>query len=418
MGRNKKRKFPQLAEDLDSNREALANSGVAATLAHVRALETPSQITTSSGLWHTHDESEKEHDEGDWITVGRGGKRHKKNMYPTLSFGSLHRLQSSLKISDLQNLVLYCLADAVGPQWVAVKNHSSVKKAVVLLVPGLEKGMFDGSIALEEPSNNKDSKQPMAGCQEVNGTNKEISASDVGSIVGNNQAAGHKSTSSPDDYMPVLMVPASLPAPMKPLADMFTHRWPVKAPGDDKFSKVYSPLHAMLTAPITKSQEEKRQEKQVKGARPSKASQHWENQRTQITAFIASKEELIENDYIVHPALFIEQDEKEQENTRRQAAKETVEMGWVDTLTESLEDGDVVDTELEQDNLTAGRTILAMDCEMCKVDDGEMALTRISIVGWDGEVIMDELVKPDRAILDYLTPCAPNHPRIMALPFS
>ena len=33
-----------------------------------------------------------------------------------------------------------------------------------------------------------------------------------------------------------------------------------------------------------------------------------------------------------------------------------------------------------------------------------MALTRISIVGWDGTVIMDELVKPDKPIIDYLTP--------------
>jgi RNA exonuclease 1 len=44
-----------------------------------------------------------------------------------------------------------------------------------------------------------------------------------------------------------------------------------------------------------------------------------------------------------------------------------------------------------------------MDCEMCMTGENEFSLTRISVVGWDGSVIIDELVKPAKPITDYVT---------------
>jgi RNA exonuclease 1 len=41
---------------------------------------------------------------------------------------------------------------------------------------------------------------------------------------------------------------------------------------------------------------------------------------------------------------------------------------------------------------------------MCKTDIDKFELTRISVLGWDGNVILDELVKPLVPITDYLTP--------------
>ncbi len=60
--------------------------------------------------------------------------------------------------------------------------------------------------------------------------------------------------------------------------------------------------------------------------------------------------------------------------------------------------------EIENGSLTAGREIFAMDCEMCKTEGGGLDLTRISIVAWDGSVVLDELVKPEKPVIDYLTP--------------
>ena len=44
-----------------------------------------------------------------------------------------------------------------------------------------------------------------------------------------------------------------------------------------------------------------------------------------------------------------------------------------------------------------------MDCEMCKAEGGEMVLTRVSIVDWEGTIALDEFVKPRQRIIDYLT---------------
>lgn len=75
----------------------------------------------------------------------------------------------------------------------------------------------------------------------------------------------------------------------------------------------------------------------------------------------------------------------------------------MDTSVENFADGSAPDNEIEAGSLSAGREILAMDCEMCKTGEQDFELTRISIVGWDGSVVLDELVKPNKPIIDYLT---------------
>ncbi|KAL2037145.1 hypothetical protein N7G274_010141 [Stereocaulon virgatum] len=438
-GRSKKRKHAQFAHD---TADGSNNIGIGATLANLRVNQPP------TGL----DGVETKSDSEEWTTVGRGGKKQKKMNYPGLGYSELHRLQSSVNINQLQGLVLYCLADGTSPQWVSVRHHGMVQKAVVLFVPGLEKGMFDGSIELESPEedvidSSEDSigqKTPAIGVEEdlidfsepasggkqsSNGASRDLidfpePAEGVNPLANTSNSLKparspadtiatqntpnitliNCSSTSPDDYLPTQLVPEKLATPLKPLASAFPYLWPIKTPGDERYGKVHSPLHAMLHSPITKTQEEKREDQQIKGPKPAREGKAWDNKRTPITEYIASKEELQDNEYILHQACFTTLDEQLAESRRRIAENQTADNGWTDTFVEKWEDGTVEDENIQKGSLTGGRNVLAMDCEMCLVQGGEMALTRISLVEWDGSVLMDEFVKPDEPIIDYLTP--------------
>lgn len=407
MVRNRKRKHAQCTQDLTGEDRTRNNGSLASTLGRIRTSDSSQDLqnlseTDNGTSSHNGNEAREQRKRRKMNDHGKDNSHGQKLHFPSLTFTALHKLHSSIKIADLQSLILYCIADGIGPQWVSVQSRQSIKKAVVLFIPGLEIGMFDGSITLDHISKTQDDGQLGEGSQEANGKTEETSTSHVTSMLANHDNGFHTVTTSPDAFMPVQMNVDTLPDPLKPLADMFTHLWPVKAPGDQGLSRVYSPLHAMLTSPIPKAQENKIKDKETKGAKPAREEKYWENQRTPITAFISPREELSENEYTAHPALFTLPHEKEQELLRRKAAGG--EIGWVDTLVDKLEDGDVAGSEIEQGSLTAGRTVLAMDCEMCIVEGGEYALTRISLIDWDETMIMDELVKPDKPIIDYLTP--------------
>jgi RNA exonuclease 1 len=322
-----------------------------------------------------HDEHASEHE---WQKVeGRPKKKakkipksHSKN-YPAIEFSKECRLQSQIKISDLQNLILYILADGPSPQFVSVRHRPEIRKVVVLMAPGLEMSMFDARNESLEEREHRD--------------------------------GAHRDYRSPDDYYPKRLKSDKLPEPLRQFADMFEHVWPVKTPGDDKYGKMHSPLHAMLTAPIQKTKEEKNWNKTKKGATPAKEPQGWKNNRIPITELIHTVEELSENEYILHPASYSDEAERSNLADLRSSSGVSKDHGWVDTLVKEFEDGTPPDNEIQAGSITAGREVLGMDCEMCMVGDKEFVLTRISIVAWDGTVILDELVKPDRPITNYLT---------------
>ena len=352
--------------------------GMGQTLSLLRQPDLPEFNLTSARRPSQDSESAKDDEAQEWQTVDYGGARKKakkipkanSSNYPAIEFGKDARLQSQIKISDLQNLVLYILADGTSPQFVSVRHRPQIRKVVVLMVPGLEKAMFDNTPP-------EDDKRREAGDRHYRDRNY----------------------TSPDDYYPNRLKPDKLSSCLKPFADMFELLWPVKTPGDDKYGKMYSPLHAMLTAPLSKGKEEKKQ----KGVKQAREPQGWKNTRTRITEFIHMSEELLENDYVLHPASYNNDLDKLALKEQRRSSETSQDHGWVDTLVNLFDDGFVPENEIESGSITAGREVLAMDCEMCMTGEKEFSLTRISVVGWDGSVVLDELVKPDKPITDYLT---------------
>lgn len=361
---------------------------------------------------------------GEWQEVeSKGAKRRKKMSqkesggYPSITHSAHARLNSFVKLGDLQNLALYLIADASAPQWVSVQHHANVRKVVVLMVPGLEAGMFNGSIPLSPAEDNAVGGRidtgvtaPTTASTTVTGDNVSNSSMlaarpDHASAEGPGDSS-RKLHASPDDFYPVKLETNRLPEPIQAFGNVFDHIWPIKTPGEDKYARMHSPLAAMLTAPIVKTKEEKK----AKGPQYPREGKSWQNKRTPVTELLATTEELTEEGYVLHPAHYNGNATAVAEIARRETNKTTTADGWVDTAgVPSLATGNAPEQEIEKGSVTVGRKVLAMDCEMCitsppGVSPQVFSLTRISIIDWDGNTVLDELVKPANAIIDYLTP--------------
>ncbi|OAA64903.1 exonuclease [Cordyceps fumosorosea ARSEF 2679] len=312
----------------------------------------------------------------EWQTVSRSTKKQKKmprpgKNYPAITFSPNARLQSRIGLSHLRDLVTYIFADGTGPQWCAVSHRPAFRKIVAVMVPGLEEAMFRPGTDLATFNDTRD--------DDLDGDKQQ-------------QKKTHE---SPDDYYPRPLVRDALPEALQPFADMFPHLWPVKTPGDDRHGKMHSPMAAFLATPLPKDKSKAAAANGADGIKPAREPSGWKNERTRITEFLATAPELAENGFLVHPALL-------PESTAARDAFVLPE-GWVRTAVEHLSDGEVPEAEIEQGSVTAGRAVLAVDCEMCLTGPDELALTRISVVDWSGSVVLDELVRPAKPITDYLT---------------
>ena len=336
---------------------------------------------------HTHQESTEQKQERE----ERRKDRKIDQNYPAIEHSHHARLQSKVKITDLQALVLYLLADGTAPQWVSVRHRMNIRQVVVLMVPGLELGMFNGDISLESSQSSKAAPE-----------DDSRKTSDVWPPADEHPSKPKRLHISPDDYYPASLKRHRLPSALKPLADIFTHVWPISGSADLRNQRLHSPIHTMLTSQMPKSKEEKQLKKNHKGPLPQN-TKNWENKRTPVTEYIADLGEQRENEYVLHPAWFTTPEAKEAAYQSRRVAKQTADDGWMDSNVACLEDGDVPDEEIEQGSVTAGRRILTVDCEMCKSEHDELVLTRVSLLDWDGSVVLDKLVKPDAPIKDYLT---------------
>lgn len=377
--------------------------GVGKALSRVRQPEIPEHESSTSA----QDDADSM---GEWQKVehGRSKKRKKaaENNYPSITHSAHARLHTFVKLGDLQNLVLYLLADGTAPQWCSVRHHKSVRKVVVLMVPGLEAGFFDGKIPLFHLTDAEAAAEPSEPPDGAADDDPSENKSDDNIKHAASRNSGGQP--SPDDYYPVKLRSDRMPDCLRPLSNVFEHIWPIKTPGDDRYAKMHSPLTGMLSAPMVKSKD--KDEKRSRDPQPAPNGRSWANKRTPVTEFLASTEELNEEGYVMHPSRVSSSSSVEAEAARRITGKTTAGDGWVDSQNiPTLAHGSVEDKQIEEGSITAGRKVLAMDCEMCITSPAgqtpqTFSLTRISLVDWDGEVVLDELVKPANPITDYLTP--------------
>jgi RNA exonuclease 1 len=336
--------------------------------------------------------------DGDWQVVkpkSRENKRRagtEKVKYPEVLFHGKNA--SPIRIADLQNLVLYTLADGVAPNWLAFKHARHTRKVVVLMVPGLERGMFDGSIDLTATP--VDSISRAANDSHLNAQSSPAKSNSHFELWKQGKP-GKDSESWPGN--PVNIEKDRLPSPLRPMADMFDEVWPVKAPGDTKMAKIHSPLQAMLISPLPAS----KVEKDYKGPRPPAEEKTFRAIRTPITAFIHSADELHEAEYPIHPAAFTSIEDAALEAERRQRTNQSYTHGWVDTAVTASSPTLPPSSQIQAGSITLGLDVYALDCEMVLTTDDAYSLARISMLDWSGTTVLDSFVKPALPVKNYFT---------------
>lgn len=235
------------------------------------------------------------------------------------------------------------------------------------MVPGLTMNMFDGSLDL------------LPGPFTENGDDEDAPA---------NTSRDREGGRETESYFPTVLDRLKLAPCLQDMADMFPFIWPIQATADVKYNNLPSPAHMFLTSSLPKA-----------AGTTSEALAG--GKRMTVTQCLLTLEDLEENDYPLHSSqlrqLCKNTGEKGADGDAKLPEHRKAE-GWVET---DLSRGNSEDKN-QAGSIIEGKTIYALDCEMCQTEDG-LELTRISVVDWDGKTVYDTLVKPTKLITDYLT---------------
>lgn len=324
-----------------------------------------------------HSNQQEDGDDG-WTKVSsKSSKRDKKKEktsdrgdYPALR--NHQNYQSEIRLKDVRDLGLYVLADEVAPKWTAVANSKSVRKVVVVMLPGLDEKLLRKAEKAEADKRRTDKP-------DGDSTSATSEQADTGDHVDQLKT----------DVARHLISQAEASVSDDPQAWLFGNVLQVKAPGDSKMSRVHSPLQAMLLC----------QESDQKQSRNS--NNNFTADRTPITEFIHNADELREAEFPIHPALFTADLDAELEAVRRSKSGQSTDNGWFDT-TASKSQPEVSPNPV--DPISKDLSIYSLDCEMVQTSDDATSLARISLIKYPaGTVIIDKYVKPKLPITNYFT---------------
>ncbi|KAG6861476.1 hypothetical protein C0995_016255 [Termitomyces sp. Mi166 len=184
-------------------------------------------------------------------------------------------------------------------------------------------------------------------------------------------------TVNPNIPIPIPLLPrtpdASPPPNVPFIAATFSHACPIRAPGDQY--RMHSVLGAFFQGPVSGEERNKR-------AMLKSFSEMTKNQDPE--QYLLTLEQMIENEYPI-PSYMADVFEKP--------------VGWLETP-EPVKPNFLLP---EKGKEKPKAKIYAIDCEMCMTEDGK-ELARVSIIDYyTQKVVYDQLVKPAKPVIDYLT---------------
>ncbi|KAI8577361.1 hypothetical protein K450DRAFT_252108 [Umbelopsis ramanniana AG] len=158
---------------------------------------------------------------------------------------------------------------------------------------------------------------------------------------------------------------------LKFFTSQFSHCVVSKSSGTK--GKVHNPMTNLLQCPVSHSQKEKRDKQRASNREAFNTADH----------YILKLEDMIAAEYPIPTSL---------------DSTSVLPEGWHET---------------RPGKEPTPKKLIAVDCEMCETASG-MALTRVSLIDEDSNVILDELVVPDEPITNYLTEYSGITPDMMA----
>ncbi|KAF8828516.1 hypothetical protein HHX47_DHR3000017 [Lentinula edodes] len=256
------------------------------------------------------------------------------------SNGDILQRQRAIGIEEVRDLALHIIADAPPPNWLRIENAQLIPKVVVILVPGLTPDV----LGIPPPPTSA-----------LRNPNRPISIP------------------LPPRQDPLNPTPTSVPTSVPFIGSTFSHACPTRAPGDQ--TKMHSVLSTFFNLPISGAEKKRRLEVKAK----VKTSEYGSSDPSE---YILTVEQMIENEYPI-PSYMADVD-----NERPP--------GWVETP-EETKLGD------QDQNPRPRRKVYGIDCEMCTTEDGK-ELTRVCMIDYDTQlVVYDQLVIPNKPVVDYLT---------------
>ncbi|KAH7339501.1 hypothetical protein B0J17DRAFT_767226 [Rhizoctonia solani] len=162
----------------------------------------------------------------------------------------------------------------------------------------------------------------------------------------------------------------------------YSHACPTRATGEP--TKMHSVLTTLLQSPISSEQRRKRllerQQQKFSNDDPS--------------TYILDTPDMLDNDYPV-PSYSREGLSVNPESVRATSSwpaaaptPQTRENGWIET---------------PQTSKDGALKVVAIDCEMCETEDGKVLARVCAVDFYSDKVVYDQLVLPDKPVIDYLT---------------
>jgi RNA exonuclease 1 len=160
--------------------------------------------------------------------------------------------------------------------------------------------------------------------------------------------------------------------PLPNLAKIFKYMWLPKAPGTN--TQLFSPVTSFLNVPLSASQNihRAREQSKQKGMTFPRLKL-MVGEHIDVETLLMNPVEMRNAGYPIHP---LHED--------------------------GLPELDVVCTPSVTEDAGRRKTVIGIDCEMCKTEAGS-EITRVTLVDFQGNTLYDELVKPENPIIDYLT---------------